>query len=107
MERLCRMLPDVYVTTSGGDLIELMHGDTSKAKGLAFLSEICKIAPEEIAAFGNGDNDVDMLQYAGCGIAVENASERCKEVCTHLVKSNEMDGVAEGIRWILRRNKEE
>lgn len=103
MERLRRMLPDVYVTTSGGDLIELMHRDTGKAKGLEVLAEICGIAPKEIAAFGNGDNDADMLSYAGSGFAVENASVLCKESSDYLVNSNDEDGVADGIRMLLRQ----
>lgn len=105
MEQLRNSIPDVYVTTSGGDLIELMHKDTGKAAGLAQLADICRITPEEIAAFGNGDNDADMLRYAGIGIAVENASALCREASCWIVKCNDEDGAAQGIRMLLERNK--
>ncbi len=103
MQRLKNEISGVYVTTSGGDLIELMHQDTGKAAGLAFLAETCNLSAENMAAFGNGDNDADMLRYAGVGIAVENASKLCRESSDVLVKSNEEDGVADGIRMLLKK----
>ena len=105
MEQLRKTIPDVYVTTSGGDLIELMHKDTGKAAGLAQLADICGITPEETAAFGNGDNDADMLRYAAVGIAVENASSLCREAADCVVKSNDEDGTAQGIQMLLDRNR--
>ena len=57
--------------------------------------------PEETAAFGDADNDIDMLKVSGCGIAVANATEGCKAAADCLTKSNQEDGVAYGIREIL------
>ena len=56
-----------------------------------------------MAAFGNADNDIDMIQYAGYGYAVENASVKCKKAADHIVRSNDEDGVAQGIYEFLDR----
>ena len=56
----------------------------------------------EIAACGDGLNDISMIQYAGLGIAMANAQEAVKRVCDFVTKSNEEEGVAYAIdRFIL------
>ena len=57
---------------------------------------------EELAAFGDGDNDAELLAFAGIGIAVENASLKCKDAADYITLSNEACGVAYGIRNILK-----
>ena len=52
-------------------------------------------------AFGDGDNDVELLRYAGIGIAVENASSACKKAANAVTLSNDEDGVAYAIENIL------
>ena len=56
---------------------------------------------EHVAAFGDADNDVDMLSFAGCGIAMENASEKCRAAADYVTKHHKEDGVAYGLREIL------
>jgi len=73
-------------------------------KGTA-LAEICRlygIDRSEVIAVGDGYNDVCMLEYAGLGVAVENAPDDIKAICGHVTLSNNNDGVAEVIeRFIL------
>ena len=57
---------------------------------------------EEIAAFGDADNDIDMLQYAGIGIAMENASEGCKAAADYITTHHAENGVSYGVREILK-----
>ena len=57
---------------------------------------------EELGAFGDGDNDAELLAFAGIGIAVENASRKCKDAADYITLSNEDCGVAYGIRNILK-----
>ena len=54
---------------------------------------------EEIIAFGDGHNDIDMLQYAGLGVAMGNASVEVKEAADIVTKRND----EEGLRYILDR----
>lgn len=91
----------LYITSSVRNRVELSSPQAGKAAGLRFLLEQLDISPEETAAFGDADNDIDMLQAAGCGIAMANASPNCKRAADYITKTNLEDGVAYGIREIL------
>ena len=89
------------MTTSVQQLIEISHRNAGKHSGVKYFMEMLGLNREEIAAFGDADNDVDMLEFAGCGIAMENASPKCKEVADYVTKHHAEDGVAYGLREIL------
>ena len=91
----------IYITSSVKNRIELASPEAGKASGLSFLLNELGIRPEEAAAFGDADNDIDMIKLSGCGIAVANATESCKAAADFLTKSNKEDGVAWAVREIL------
>lgn len=92
---------DIYITSSVSQLIEISHKDAGKHSGLRFIREHLNLRPEETAAFGDGDNDVDLLKEAGIGIAMENASPKCKAAASYITRHHDRDGVAYGIHNIL------
>lgn len=94
-------VPDIYLTTSMPGLLEISHRDCGKHTGAGFLLEHLGLGPEQLAAFGDGDNDQDLLRFAGLGIAVANASEACLAAANWITRSNDEDGVAYGIDCIL------
>ena len=59
-------------------------------------------AASETIAFGDGENDVELVEWAGYGIAVENAHERVKAVADWICPSAEVEGVAAGARSVSR-----
>ena len=67
-----------------------------------YLTVWLGLEKEEIAAFGDGDNDIDMLEFVGTGIAMENASEHCKNAADIITRHHDEDGVAYGIYEILK-----
>ena len=85
---------EIYITSSVSQLIEISHKDAGKHSGLRFIREYLNLKPEETAAFGDGDNDIDLLKEAGIGIAMENASSKCKDAATFITKHHDKDGVA-------------
>ncbi len=93
-KRLEEKLPDVYITSSVGQLLEISYKDCGKHSGVRFVLEQLGLPREALAAFGDGDNDAHMLEYAGIGIAVANASEACKAAADRITRSNDEDGVA-------------
>ena len=95
---------DVYITSSVRQLLEISHRDAGKESGAKFLLEYLGLAREELAAFGDGDNDSGLLQYAGIGFAVANASLECRDAADEIVASNDENGVAQGINKILRKS---
>ena len=75
---------------------------TTKATALSRLAEILQIEPSEIMAMGDANNDIEMLQFAGLGIAMGNASDHVKSLANDVTDSNEEEGVARAIeKYIL------
>lgn len=95
-ELLEREVPDIYVTSSMDNRLEISHRDAGKSRAYAWLLEKLKISPQRAAAFGDGDNDWEMLSLAGYGIAMENASQKCRKAAYAVTKSNRESGVAYG-----------
>ena len=68
-----------------------------KAKALEKILESTNIDASEVISFGDGHNDISLLQYAGIGIAMENAVEELKNIADEVTLSNENDGIAESL----------
>ena len=65
-----------------------------KAKALSTVLPSLGFAREELIAFGDGHNDLSMLQYAGIGVAMENAVPQLKDAADEITLSNNADGIA-------------
>lgn len=84
----------VYVTSSTPRLVEISDAGSGKGRALRYLCEKLGVDAENVAAFGNGDNDADMLSFAGFGVAVGNATEMCKSAADYVCETNDELGVA-------------
>ncbi|MCD8120086.1 MAG: HAD hydrolase family protein [Lachnospiraceae bacterium] len=82
--------------------MELTRLDVTKGRMLLEFAEHADIRREEIMAFGDSGNDIAMLQAAGIGIAMGNASPDVKRAADRVAKSNEEGGVAVEIRNLIR-----
>lgn len=81
------------------EYLEIQHRNTDKGTGLRVYAEMYGIKKDHIMAFGNGENDIAMLKYAGTGIAVKNASEPVKNHADIIAAwSNDEDCVAKVLR---------
>lgn len=98
---LKKNIRNVYITSSVRQLLEISDVHAGKDAAVRFLLEELGLEREQLAAFGDGHNDAGMLKFAGIGFAVENASPECRDAADRIVSSNDADGVAEGIRWLL------
>lgn len=94
-------IPNLYITGSESFYIELAAGGVSKASALHFLAEDKSLTPSQVMAFGNGDNDLEMLQYAGKGVAMKNSTPLLLARADDLTMTNDEDGVAHYIRKFL------
>jgi Cof subfamily protein (haloacid dehalogenase superfamily) len=82
--------------------LEITDQKATKGQTLGWLAEKEGIKPEEIIAFGDGHNDLDMLQFAGLGVAVSNGRPEVRAAARLVTGSNIEDGVAEVIeRYVL------
>lgn len=83
-------------------LLEALPPGTSKGGGLRWLLDHLGVDPAAVMAIGDGENDIEMIELAGIGVAVANATDHLKQVADVVVASNDADGVAEAIeRFVL------
>lgn len=92
---------DIHATTSKPFFLEFMHRDVSKGKVLQRLAEQLGIQQSEIIAFGDSNNDKDMLEFAGLGVAMGNANDTIKEAADVITLSHDEDGIAQIIETYL------
>lgn len=89
-EVICR----VWSRPSNEDMIEINPQGSHKGNGIRELAKHYNIPIKNVIAFGDGDNDVEMLQIAGVGVAMKNARSEIKECANDVTKfSNEEAGV--------------
>jgi hypothetical protein len=86
--------PSVNFHTSQPFFLEFVDVNASKAIALEKLGAYYGIQREEMIAIGDGFNDLSMIEYAGLGVAMENAPEEIKRIADYVTLSNENDGVA-------------
>ena len=84
----------VSLSQSGGDNLEIMRKDAGKGRAVAWYAASRGIAKEEIMAFGDQTNDLDMLLAAGWPVAMENAVEDVKRCARLIAPHHDADGVA-------------
>ena len=73
--------------------------DGGKVAGIRQILQHVHISREEIMAFGDGDNDKDMLRYAGIGVAMGNADASVKQQADHVTADVDQDGVAKALTF--------
>lgn len=91
-------LEGMNVAISKPFFLEFVKSGVDKGQSLLRLGEILDIKVEEIVAFGDSYNDISMLEVAGTSVAVGNAVEDVKKICTHICDTNQNDGVAKYIK---------
>jgi Cof subfamily protein (haloacid dehalogenase superfamily) len=87
----------------GSAELAIMNPSCSKASGVAELAQYLSIPLGQIMAIGNNNNDIEMLQSVGWGVAMGQASQAVKSAARAITTSNKDDGVALAIeRYALR-----
>ena len=83
----------VRAVSSGYGCIDILQDGIHKAWGLVELLKRWNLKPEQIMAFGDSENDIEMLELAGISYAMENAEDRVKEIATEVAPANSQAGV--------------
>ena len=81
--------------------IEVMAQGIDKAASLDRLVKTLGIRQEEVIAFGDGYNDLSMIEYAGLGVAMDNAVDGVKERADMITKSHDDDGIAYTLSQVI------
>lgn len=85
-------------TSSGNMTIDLVHKGINKAKGVADMLKYYGIEQKDLIAFGDGENDIEMLQFAGIGVAMGNAEPEVKAVADYVTTDIDDDGILNALK---------
>lgn len=89
------------ICTSAPFYIEVVDNGIDKGSALAKLCEQMHVSKDEVIAFGDEMNDLTMLQYAGCGVAMGNAVKPIRLIADEITASNDEDGIAQTLEKYL------
>ena len=93
----------VRAVSSGYGCIDILQDGIHKAWGLVELLKRWNLKPEQIMAFGDSENDIEMLELASISYAMENAEEAVKRVATKVAPANSQAGVYKVLEnWLER-----
>ena len=95
-EELAEPMKELGITVcpSTSEYLEFFSSNVSKALSLERLAKHYGIRREEIIAFGDNFNDLEMIEYAGLGVAMQNAPEGVRAAADFVTVSNNDDGIA-------------
>ncbi len=82
-------------------VLEIFASGIDKFRGINYIASSLNIPPSQIAAIGDQINDSPMIQGAGLGIAMQNATPAIKKIARRVTKSNNESGVAHAIYQML------
>lgn len=94
-------VPGCHATTSGAPFLEVGRAGVTKASALARYCADRGIDQSDVVAFGDNINDVEMLRWAGLGVAMANGEPEARAAADHVTLSNADDGVAVVIEELL------
>lgn len=97
---------ETITVVPGFSSLEITPKGVSKGSAIKYLAEKYKIKREEIVAIGDSENDIEMIQYAGFGVAMGNAIKAVKDKANYITTSNDEDGVAKVINEFIIDSEE-
>ena len=92
---------NVETTTISGTELELVPKGINKANGMAALADRLNIGFENVIAFGDNGNDVELLEKVGFAVVVANGVKDALDIADYIAPSVHEDGVAEAIKTLF------
>ena len=100
-EQKARFDGRLYISKSLPEFLEFAAPEVTKASGFAVAAELLGVPVERAVAFGDGENDVELLESAGYAVAVANAHERVLAVADFVCPRDSEQGVAQVIERFI------
>ncbi len=99
--RFLKANPDITVVGGGFNNFEIQNAGATKSEGLRELTKLLNVPMEQTMAIGDSENDYSMINAAGIGVAMANASKDILAIADYITTSNEEDGVGEAIKHFV------
>lgn len=96
-ERIQKQFPRVKLTRSSPYSMDVISEGQSKVKGIERVGQRYGFDLSEVIAFGDSDNDIEMLSQVGIGVAMGNASQQVKENARYTTADNNDDGISKAL----------
>lgn len=96
-ERIQKQFPRVKLTRSSPYSMDVISEEQSKVKGIERVGQRYGFDLSEVIAFGDSDNDIEMLSQVGIGVAMGNASQQVKENARYTTADNNDDGISKAL----------
>lgn len=93
--------PSITTVCGGYNNLEFTRADTNKGVGLRKLAEILGVNPDATMAIGDTENDLAIIEAAGIGVAMGNATDAVKARADYVTTTNTKDGVAAAIEHFI------
>ena len=97
MKEIPELFPDLIVSSAVVNNVEINDKNAHKGNAIRQLAEHLGLDMSQVLAFGDGSNDITMLQEAGIGVCMENGLDSVKAVADYITDSCDEDGVAKAI----------
>lgn len=79
--------------------VDLVSARGGKVAGMKYILDMLGLTPKEILAFGDADNDIEMLKFAGTGIAMGNAKEAVKLAADYITEDIDENGIEKALKY--------
>lgn len=100
IEEARKVLPNDVRIVDTGFAYHIIDANVSKGRALKFIAERLGLDVGDFVAIGDSENDVEMLEVAGFGVAVANADEKLKDVADLVTSKPNGDGVVEALEFL-------
>ena len=97
VEELKKKYPDLYIVKSTPYYCEIGSPEAKKSLGVKFLCDMWGIKREEVLTIGDQDNDIDLVQSGGVGVAMGNGTDELKKHADYITDTVENDGFVKAV----------
>lgn len=97
-EELAAKVPNCKLTRWSPFGVDVISKTGGKVTGIEKMLEVHQIQKDEVIAFGDGENDIEMLAFAGIGVAMGNAEEEVKAVADYVTADIDEDGILKALQ---------
>lgn len=98
--QIVELLPHCRLPRWNPYFTDIINTQNSKAVGIASIIRQFGINPEECIGFGDGANDVEMLEYCGIGVAMGNAADEVKQHANYVTTSVDEEGIQNALKTL-------